>query len=324
MIVWEKFKKLVEREGLVKPGDGVLAAVSGGPDSVCLLHLLWRLKKTVPFKLDAVTINHGLRKEAAKEVGRVAALCEKLGVPLFVRSIGVREFAGRNKTSIETAARALRYGVFSKTASAAGSAAVATGHTANDNAETIMMWLIRGTGAEGVSGIPVSRRLEGGVRVIRPMLSATRAEVMEYIRRNKLQYSIDRSNLSKEYTRNRIRAQVLPMLEKYNPRVVEHLFNFSQIMNRENDFMNDAARKAIRLCAAVGNSKITLDYKRFLKYNKAIQLRIIKYIMPEKRSAAQVEFLREWFLFSSGRKLKFSRDWSVKRLKNKIIFKKIR
>jgi tRNA(Ile)-lysidine synthase len=324
MIVWEKFKKLVEREGLVKPGDGVLAAVSGGPDSVCLLHLLWRLKKSVPFKLDAVTINHGLRKEATKEVGRVAALCEKLGVPLFIRSIEVREFAGRNKTSIETAARALRYDVFSKTASAAGAVVVATGHTANDNAETIMMWLIRGTGAEGVSGIPVSRRLEGGARVIRPMLSATRDEVMEYVRRNKLQYSIDSSNLSGEYTRNRIRAQVLPMLEKYNPRVVEHLFNFSQIMNRENDFMNEAARKAIRLCAAVGNSKITLDYKRFLKYNKAIQLRIIKYIMPEKRSASQVEFLREWFLFSSGSKLKFSRDWAVKRLKNKIIFKKIR
>lgn len=323
MIAWEKFKKLVEREGLVKAGDAVLAAVSGGPDSVCLLHMLWRLKKTVPFRLEAVTINHGLRAAAEREVRKVAALCAALGVPLHRERIDVRGHSKRSKSSVETSARSLRYGVFAKVAAETGAGKVATGHTANDNAETIMMWLIRGTGAEGAAGIPVSRGMGKGVKVIRPLLSAERREVMEYIRRNRLGYSVDRSNFSGEYTRNRIRAQVLPLLEKYNPRVVEHLFNFSRIMNVENDFINSVAMAAARRCAGVSESKITLDYKRFLKYNKAIQLRIMKYIMPEKRSAAQVEFLREWVLYSSGTKLDFSRGWTVKRLKNKIIFKKI-
>jgi len=290
MNVWEKFKKLLEREKLIKPGDSVLAAVSGGPDSVCLLHLLWRYKKTVPFELNAVTVNHGLRKEAGREIARVEALCRRLKVPLSVDKIAVREHALMQKLSTETSARILRYGLFSKTAKDAGANIVATGHTANDNAETMIMWLIRGTGAEGVSGIPLARPLGQGLTVIRPLLSATRAEVMKYVKAQGIPYSIDKSNKSPEYTRNRIRGQVLPLLEKYNPRVVEHLFNFSQIMSRENDFMEEETRKAAGYVTEQGANKISLDFERFLKYNKAIQSRIIKYILPEKRSAAQVEF----------------------------------
>jgi len=296
--------------------------VSGGPDSVCLLHLLWRYKKTVPFELNAVTINHGLRSEAGREIVKVGSLCLRLNVPLTVRKIPVREHARSQKLSTETSARVLRYDIFSKTAEETGADIVATGHTANDNAETMIMWLIRGTGAEGISGIPLNRPLGPGLKVIRPILSSTRSEVMKYVKSQHIPYSIDKSNKSPEYTRNSIRGRVLPLLEKYNPRVVEHLFNFSQIMSRENEFMEEETGRAVKCVTVLGARKITLDFKRFLKYNKAIQLRIIKYILPEKRSAAQVEFLREWFLFSRGKILKFSQKWTVKRAKNKIIFSK--
>jgi len=322
MNVWEKFKKLVEREGLVKPGSSVLAAVSGGPDSVCLLHLLWRYKKTVPFELSAVTVNHGLRREAGREIAKVEALCRRLNVPLIATEIPVREHARLQKLSTETSARILRYDIFTRSAQEIGADIVATGHTANDNAETIIMWLIRGTGAEGVSGIPLVRPLGRGLKVIRPILSSTRSEIMKYVKSQHIPYSIDKSNKSPEYTRNRIRGRVLPLLEKYNPRFVEHLFNFSQIMSRENEFMDEKTKAAVKNVTTRTAFKITLDFKRFFKYNKAIQLRLIKYILPQKRSAAQVEFLREWFLFSRGKILKFSQQWTVKRAKNKIIFTK--
>lgn len=320
MDCWEKFKKIVEKERLARPGDKILVAVSGGPDSVCLLHLFWRLKKTVPLALCAVTIDHGLRASSAKEARKVEALCKKLSVPLVKESIPVRKHAAANKLSTETAARDLRYKVLEAAARELKCDRIATGHTANDNAETVVMWLIRGTGTDGVSGIPLERRVSDSVSVIRPMLPCTREEVLKYAKTQRLPYSIDASNYSLEYTRNRIRHTVLPMLQKLNPRLIEHLYNFSQISSRDNEFLNSLVKQAAGRSVRVEKRKIILDLKHFLKYNKAIQLRLFKQILPENRSAVNVEFLRDWVLFSSKSEFRFTKNISLKRLKNKIIF----
>ncbi|MFH1369389.1 MAG: tRNA lysidine(34) synthetase TilS [Elusimicrobiota bacterium] len=322
MIAWEKFKKLVEREKLIRSGDRILVAVSGGPDSVCLLHLLWRYKKTNPIDICAVTIDHGLRRESKREIEKVGALCGKLRIPLAVRSISVKDYARVNKVSTETAARTLRYQVLEETAGQFKCDRIATGHTANDNAETILMWLVRGTGTEGFAGIPLFRKSGSGKMIIRPLLSSTRGEVVRYARSQKLAYSIDRSNYSPEFTRNRIRHGILPLLGKLNPRFVEHLFSFSQIVSRDNEFINTFVNKAVKKVIFAEKHKISFDLKQFFKYNEAIQSRILKRILPEKRSAANVDFLRDWILFSQKLQLNYSGRWLIKRVKNRVIFLK--
>jgi len=322
MDAWEKFKKSVENNGLVKARDRVLIGVSGGPDSMTLLHLFWRLKKTVPLEILPVYLDHGLRRQSAREAEMVAAWGKKLGVPALVGKIPVRDFARSRKISLETAGRELRYRMFFYLAKEHRCNKIATGHTSNDNAETVLMWLIRGTGTSGLGGIPMVRAAERGTSIIRPMLDITRDEIMAYIRRQKLAFCTDASNRSADFTRNRIRRQLIPLLKRYNPRIVEHLFGLSRIISTENDFLHRRVQAAIRRSAAIKKNRIAVDLKRFFRYNRVIQPRILKEVMPEKRSAAHIERLREWISSPARQEMVFSRSWMVVKNSRQLVFKK--
>ena len=322
MEAWESFKKTVAANKLVTPGAGVLAAVSGGPDSMCMLHMLWRLKKTVPFDLFCISIDHGLRRAAKNEAGAVSRWCLSHGIACFVRRIPVAAYAQKNKLSVETAGRMLRYEIFKSVATETGCVSVATGHNANDTAETALMWIIRGAGTEGLSGIPMVRPLTGGINVIRPLHSITREEIMRYLERQHMPFFIDASNKAMDYTRNRIRRKLLPLLKTFNPRIVEHLYNLTQIISRENEFLQSAVSREISRSAHVGRTKITLALKRFIGYNKVIQSRILKNILPEKLSSVQIERLLDWALSSAERKMIFSRRWSINKNRHSLTFRK--
>jgi len=335
MDAWEKCKKIIENNKLIEDGDRILVGVSGGPDSVSLLHLLWRLRKTRPIDIIAVYLDHGLRRQARREARMITELGERLGVDVLIEHIPVTEFARKNKVSLETAGRELRYRAFSAIARQRRCTKIATGHTANDNAETVLMWLIRGTGAEGLSGIPFQRpvepvnppatrgfRVEDKVRVIRPILAVTRNEVMAYVKRQGLRYSIDASNYSIDFTRNRIRRKLVPELITYNPRIVEHLYRLSRIIGAENEFLLRSALRAGRRSVRVSPNRITLDLKRFFRYNKLIQPRILKEVLPEKRSAAQIERLRAWMSLPSPKAMVFSRSWIVEKNLHRLVFRK--
>ncbi|OGS18931.1 MAG: tRNA lysidine(34) synthetase TilS [Elusimicrobia bacterium RIFOXYA2_FULL_50_26] len=322
MEAWESFKKTVAGNKLIEPGAGVLAAVSGGPDSMCMLHMLWRLKKTVPFDLYCVSIDHGLRNVAKKEVAAVSRWCQSHGIASFVRRIPVASYARENKLSVETAGRMLRYEIFKSVAMETGCGSVATGHTANDTAETALMWIIRGAGTEGLSGIPMARPLTGDINVIRPLHSITREEIMRYLRRQGMPYFTDVSNKAMDYTRNRIRSRLLPLLKTFNPRIVEHLYNLTQIISRENEYLQSVVSREISKSAHVGGSRITLALKRFIGYNKVIQARILKNILPEKLSSSQIERLLDWVSLSDERKMIFSRRWSINKNRHSLTFRK--
>ncbi|MCX5781535.1 MAG: tRNA lysidine(34) synthetase TilS, partial [Elusimicrobia bacterium] len=176
MNAWEKFKKNVEKSGLISAGDKILLAVSGGPDSVSLLHLFWRLKKNIPIELAVVHMDHGLRKSSKKELRFVENLSERFGVPSITQKLPVKKFSETNKISLETAGRNLRYDVLYETARKLRYNKIATGHTADDNAETVIMWMIRGTGTDGLGGIPASRKIRAGLEIIRPLLPITKEE----------------------------------------------------------------------------------------------------------------------------------------------------
>ena len=320
MDAWEKFKLFVRENGLIEPGDRVILAVSGGPDSVCLAHLFWRLKKSLPIDLLIVNMDHGLRAASGKETKKVQRLGRELNIPVVVKNIKVSEAAATGGISLETAGRNLRYHTLSSIAREQGFNVIATGHNANDNAETVLMWLIRGTGSEGLSGIPVVRAGEGDTRIVRPILTLTREEIIAYLRRQKLTFSIDGSNLKLDFTRNRIRHKLIPELQKFNPKFIEHVYNLSGIIACENEALSEISARARKKMVAYSRDRIVLDLKRFFGYNEAVKQRILKEILPEKRSLHNIKRLRGLVLSENRKEIILSKCWRVEKRNNRLIF----
>ncbi|MFA5139606.1 MAG: tRNA lysidine(34) synthetase TilS [Elusimicrobiota bacterium] len=213
------------REGLVSPGDRILLAVSGGPDSVCLTHHLHRVSGPKRLRLSMLHIHHGLRgREADQDAAFVERLACGLGVRLTVKRIPVRDFARSERRSLEDAARVLRYRAFAELASRLHCNKVATGHQLDDQAETVLMHLLRGTKAKGLAGIPAKRPLgKRRIELIRPLLPLSRKDILEYLRAYGLTWRLDRTNASDRFTRNWVRRKLLPLLETRNPSIREHL-----------------------------------------------------------------------------------------------------
>lgn len=231
--IWSKLLAFNRVRGLIRPGDRILAAVSGGPDSVCLAHFLHRLSRRRNIHVRLMHLRHGLRgKEADRDARCVESLGKKLGLPVVSRALPVSGFARRSRRGIEAAGRALRYRALLREARKQGCRKVATGHQMDDQAETLILNLLRGTRAKGLAGIPAIRPLGKGVRVIRPLLALSREEVLEYLSYHRLSYRLDKTNRSLRFTRNWVRRRVLPLLETKNPRIREHLAAVAQELGR--------------------------------------------------------------------------------------------
>ena len=209
---------------LFKRGETVLVGLSGGPDSVCLLHFLHYLSGKKHFYLEAVHVHHGLRGEAADADAQFCkTLCKNMEIPLHAYKKNVRALAKKLDLSIEHAARKARYEAFATAAKKTGASKIALGHHLDDQAETILLNLLRGTRVEGLCGIPLRRMLSKQTEIVRPLLCITRAEVEMYLRENGLSCVIDQSNFDDAYTRNWIRHELLPLLEKKQPQIRRHL-----------------------------------------------------------------------------------------------------
>ena len=204
----------VKSHNMIKKGDKIVAALSGGADSVTLLHCLNSIKEELGFELSACHVNHNLRGEDSdKDQAFAQALCENMNIPLKVFSINVAK-AMEKHTSVEETARALRYKAFSEESERLG-AKVATAHNSCDNTETVFLNLLRGTGLKGLCGIPPVRDY-----LIRPLILCTREEIEAYCDENSLRYVTDKTNFSTEYTRNKIRLELLPKLLRSEERRV--------------------------------------------------------------------------------------------------------
>ncbi|MBI3547683.1 MAG: tRNA lysidine(34) synthetase TilS [Elusimicrobia bacterium] len=223
--VWAKLIEHDRRHRLLERGDRVLAAVSGGPDSVCLADFLIRLGKRRHFDVLLLHAHHGLRgREADRDARLVSALGRELGAPVVVRRLAVRARARRAGRGLEDAGRALRYEALAREARRLGCGKIATGHQLDDQAETVLLHLLRGTKSEGLAGIPVRRPLAGTrAEVVRPLLAITRSEVLEYVRYRGLRHATDSTNRSEDFLRNWVRLKALPLLASKNPRVRENI-----------------------------------------------------------------------------------------------------
>lgn len=222
-----KFKKFCTDQKLFAQGDKILVALSGGADSVLLLHFLIKLKSLHALQLVAVHLNHQLRgEESVRDRDFCVELCNSLNVELIVKELPVKEYSTVHKISIEMAARDLRYQSLQNLLTELKYDKIATGHNLDDNAETVILNLIKGKGLKAVSGIPVKRD-----NLIRPLLSIAKKEIVRYLETIKSGFVTDSSNFESTYQRNLIRNEVFPLFEKINPRAGEALFRFSEMMH---------------------------------------------------------------------------------------------
>lgn len=213
----------VNEKNLVEDGDGVLLGVSGGADSVCLLFQFMKVMETIDVRLHVIYVEHGIRGEESREDGRfVKALCDRLYMPYTLISVDAPSYAKQRGLSMEEAARELRYEAFFNEARRMGLNKIATAHNANDNAETILFQMIRGTGVKGLTGIdPISLRKD--IAIIRPLLNTTREEIENYLVTIGQSYRTDSTNLEDDYARNKIRHQIIPLMEEINKKAVNHI-----------------------------------------------------------------------------------------------------
>ena len=244
--MFRKFLQYCKREKLIEKDDYVLAGVSGGADSVCMLQLLVLLQKEVKFSLEVVHVEHGIRgEESVQDAMFVEQLCKKLNVPLQVYRVQAIDYAKEKKLGLEEAARILRYDCYRKVAekAAAPMVKVALAHHADDNAETVLFQMVRGSGIAGMSGIRPKRKLMPGVEVVRPLLTATRKQIEEYLKEEGVSYCVDSTNTDVTYSRNKIRCNILPMLEEVNQQAVMHINQSAMLFRELGDYIREQVER---------------------------------------------------------------------------------
>ena len=264
----------VARHGLIAEGDGILIGVSGGPDSVALLHLLAARASAGRLRLGVAHLDHGLRPESERDADFVRAMAVGLGLDVYVERADVAGMQRRWRLSLEEAARQARYDFFQKTAARHGYVKVALGHHADDTAETLLLHLLRGSGRLGLGSIRAIR--EGGY--IRPLIRATRSDIEQYLRLRKLAFLTDRTNTDTAILRNRIRHRLLPLLESdYRPGVRAILSRTAEVLADEEDWIEGLLRPVMAaMTTGHGPGRLTLAAADFGRTPVAAARRIVR------------------------------------------------
>jgi tRNA(Ile)-lysidine synthase len=321
--VLAKVQNYIKEHNLINRGELVIAAVSGGPDSMALLHLLTCLKPVLKFDLAVAHLNHGLRPEAQAEADFVRGYCQQEGIAFYSRQLDVGKLARQQKQSVEEAGRESRYRYFAELAAELGAARIATAHHQDDNAETVLLNLVRGSGIKGLRGI---RPLNG--MIIRPLLCLTRQDIEEYLQTHAIKYCIDESNYSTDYLRNRIRHQLLPLLkQEYNPRIVENLNQLAEIAAAENEVMElPTSRLAKEIIKRNTADELVLEGTAIRNLHPAYQRRIIRQALFNWQGErgwdfTDVELVRN-LLSKSGstKRLQLKKGLYVKKVYDQLIF----
>jgi tRNA(Ile)-lysidine synthase len=241
MDIIKKVKQTIEKYNMLSIGDHVLVGLSGGPDSVCLLYILNMLKPEYRLKISAAYIDHGLRPEdVPEEIKFCKHLCESLNIPFYTQSIDVKNFAKNEKMNIQEAARILRYAALEQISLNIKAHKIAVAHNADDQAETVIMRLLRGAGPAGLSGIPPVRK-----KIIRPLIEIERSEIEKFLSERNISYITDASNESLKYLRNKIRKTLMPVIKSISPQATKIISRTADILREENDYINIAVTKAL-------------------------------------------------------------------------------
>lgn len=267
----------ITKYNLIQNGDKIVVGVSGGPDSISLINVLDEIRndKTISlnFNLVVAHINHNIRIEAKADEDFVRNYCKDKKIEVHVLSIDIEKMSKQQKMGTEEAGRIVRYNFFEEVLQKTDANKIATAHTANDNAETVLMNIIRGSGLSGLKGIKPIRNN----KFIRPLIETSREEIEKYCQQNKLNPRIDKTNFENNYTRNKIRNLLIPFIkEQFNPNIITNINRLSKIINEENEYLeNIVKQKYNEILVQEIEGQIILDLKQFNKQDLVIKNRLI-------------------------------------------------
>jgi len=273
-------EKAIKRFSLFNREDRIVVACSGGADSVSLFHVLRQIKDKWDLDLWVGHFNHKLRREADKDQNFVADLASNYSIPFYSESGDVKAHAQKNNMNLEEAGRELRYQFLKKIARKKGAAKIATGHTMTDQAETVLMRILRGTGPHGLGGIRPKTK-EG---IVRPLILAKREEVQKYIKEGNFNYRVDESNFDMSFLRNKIRHRLIPYLKNnFTPHIVDHLSRLAFILQEEDLFLQNISKEKEELTEVKRRGQIRLDMDFLQTLSPAFQRRVVREYLSKIR-----------------------------------------
>ncbi len=277
---------------MLRGGDSVVCALSGGADSVSLLHALWRLREELGITISACHVNHGLRgEESDGDMRFCQRLCESLGVQLHLLQTDVREYQQKHE-SIEETARKVRYDFFAKVSEGKK---LATAHNLNDSAETVLLNMMRGTGLKGLCGIPPVRG-----NIIRPLIYCSREEVERYCSENGLDFVTDKTNLCDDYTRNKVRHSILPEMLKINESFLGVSARMQKNLREDSELLESMAAEAL----AAAGTDVGYRCEDIAKLPRPIRSRVIRRILTDggiEPSSLRINMAEEIILAGKGK-----------------------
>ncbi len=278
--VKEKVLETIKKYNLIQSNDKLVLGVSGGPDSMCMLDTLLKIKKDesnpLNFEIIVAHVNHMIRQEAKDDERYVEEYCKKNDIEFYKKSIDVKEMANNKKIGLEEAGREARYTFFDEVLKKVGANKIAIAHNKNDNAETVLMNLFRGTGVSGLKGILPCNGI-----YIRPIIECERKDIEEYCEKNNLNPRIDKTNFDTLYTRNKIRNVVIPyLIKEVNPNIVEGINRLSELICEEEEYFNKIIPQLYNKMLIKEDLKenlIIINQKEWNKQEKVIKSKIILY-----------------------------------------------
>lgn len=283
----KKVIKFIDENHMIEDREKVLVALSGGPDSICLLHMLWSLRDKLNIELCAAHLNHCLRgDESDKDEDYAKNFCEILDIPFYSKKVDIIKYSKDLGLSSEMSGRKARYDFFNELKDKYCLDKIAIAHNANDQAETVLMRLMRGTGIEGLIGIrPVRDSI-----YIRPILSLTRQEIESYCEENKLKPRIDKTNLETIYSRNKVRLELIPYIkENFNEDIVSTLNRFSKTMSIDNDYLEEVCEKKYKKFCRKHTNKIEISKDLFYEHESILSRVLRKAIFDFNGSLYNIE-----------------------------------
>ena len=274
----EEVLKTIETYNLIEKNDKIVIGVSGGPDSICLLHVLYGLKEKLGIEIVVAHVNHMLRDVADLETEYVQSFCKKLGIECYVKKADILEISKTQKKGTEEVGRQVRYDFFDEVAKKTNSNKIATAHNSNDRAETVILNILRGSGLSGLKGIEPIR----DNKYIRPLINTDRQDIENYCNDNKLEPKYDKTNNENIYTRNKVRNTVIPYIKKeFNPKIIKTINRLSSLATEENEYLQAITKQEFENLLIEKTENIILDLHKFNSLNLVIKRRLILYTINE-------------------------------------------
>lgn len=319
----EEVRRVIEQEKLIQAGDVVLVGVSGGADSVALLLMLLEYRRKVAFSLQVVHVEHGIRgAESVADAQFVEELCARLAVSYQICRVDVPLYAAEHHMGLEEAARVLRYECFGKVATeiSGKEKKIALAHHADDNAETILFQMVRGSGIRGMSGMRVKREFGEDITLIRPLLCVTRCEIEEYLKECGEAYRIDCTNQDTGYSRNRIRHEVLPQLTQINTRAVRHITQSAKQLAEITDYLEGESMRIASQTCRREQSACLIREELFFAYPAVLQKEVLHRVLSELSGSSKdigsvhIEMIQNLATLQVGRRVSLPYEITAERV----------